>query len=479
MSQAPSPAPPPEAAPAPERRDADPAEIGLALCKGLYAATKLGGLWGYDSTVSKDAIAQFAERLREHAAACGETTLRVASEQVFLNGRRVRMDMAGFLAFRYVVELFVTREIGEIRFSGGASERDVVGLLIALNGVGRDAEDPRVEVEKLLTAEGVSEISVAPPQDIEESCDDKQVAGIRDTSIETYFRAAFVAALVHADAKGGKGADVRRAKRVVHDLADLLERDETTLGGLLQVKNFGDYRATHAANVAVLAMNIGKRLGLPRTLVGDLGVAGFMHDIGRPSDDDDDAATDSAPDDHARRGARVLLPQMGYGDGSLRMVLAARHHHDKRSVNGAKAPLFHRILRVADFYDTATTPAGDGKPATSPRMALRLMLRDPERFDPGIVKTAASVVGCFPLGTVVHLDTGENAVVCGRNPHFDSPTRPIVKVLVGEDGEPLAEPKTIDLSKWDREKNRFAHSIAEAYTPSEVYAKTTDYLDTI
>jgi HD-GYP domain-containing protein (c-di-GMP phosphodiesterase class II) len=470
--------PSPPAAGAPRRED-DAHEAGHALCKGLYAAAKLGGLWGYDGKVARDAIDFLVGTLRARATAVGDTSLRVANEQVFIDGARVRTDFAGFLALRYVVELYATRDIGEIRFGAGATERDVVGLLKALNGVARDCEEPRGEVEKTLSAEGVAEITVAPPQDVDESAEDKQVAGIRDTSIETFFRAAFVAALIHADARAGRGVDVRRAKRVVHELADLLERDETTLCALVQVKNFGDFRATHAVNASVLAMAVGRRIGLPRGLVGDLGVAGFLHDVGRPSDDDDAAATDSSPEDHARRGARALLAQMGYGDGSLRMVLAARRHHEARVEGGAQSPLFHRILRIVDFYDTSTTPAGDGRPSTSARAALRAMSRDEALFDPRLVKALASVVGCFPLGTIVHLDSGENAVVCGRNPHFDSPTRPIVKVLVDENGEPLAEPRTIDLSEWDRERNRFAHSIAESYAPSEVYGKTSDYLDTI
>src|ERR1051325_6055058 len=103
-----------------------PADVGAGLCNAFYAATKLGGLWGYDGKVSREAIAGLVAALRANAAASGRTTVRVANDQVFLNGRRLRMDFAGLLAFRFIVDLFVTRDLGEIRIGAAASERDVV-----------------------------------------------------------------------------------------------------------------------------------------------------------------------------------------------------------------------------------------------------------------------------------------------------------------------------------------------------------------
>lgn len=465
-----------------ERAAKDEADLGPAICKRIYAATKLGGLWGYDSKVAQEAIAGLLAALRDNGARHGETTLRIASEQIFVNEQRLRMDFAGFLAFRYVLEFFSTREIGEIRVGGNPSERDVVGLLRALNGVSRDSDNPRETVEKALAQHGVADVDVSPPRDLDDGEEERQVAGIRVASIDSYFRAIYVARqILGSDAAGG-AVEVRKAKRVIHGLADLLERDEVTLLSLVQIKNFGEHDATHAVNVAVLSMTMARRLGVPKSLLGEIGVAAMLHDAGRTAlEDGDTSGTRGAG--HVRRGARLLLSNMGFSDGSLRMVLGARHHHDMAvRKDGRLSPLLHRILRTADFYDCATTPAGEGMRAHLGRKVLRLMLRDSTRFDGRLVKLLAEVVGQFPLGTVVSLDTGERAVVCGRNPHFDSPTRPIVRVLTDDEedgGAADAEPRTIDLSKWDREKKRFAHSIADSQAPAEAYASPADYIKTI
>src|SRR6185503_9779089 len=110
-------------------RDDEVHESGVALCKGLYAAAKLGGLWGYDGKVAKEAIDGLVATLRTRGSTVGDTALRVANEQVFLDGRRVRTDFAGFLALRYLAEMYATRQIGEIRFGAGTTEHDVVALL--------------------------------------------------------------------------------------------------------------------------------------------------------------------------------------------------------------------------------------------------------------------------------------------------------------------------------------------------------------
>jgi hypothetical protein len=98
------------------------------------------------------------------------------------------------------------------------------------------------------------------------------------------------------------------------------------------------------------------------------------------------------------------------------------------------------------------------------------------RFDGRVVRALSAVLGRYPLGTVVKLDTGETGLVCGRNPHFDDSTRPIVKVIAETGGGPSPQPRTIDLSKWDRENDRFFRSIVSASSPCDAFSDPADYV---
>ncbi len=473
-----------DAAPAPEASRpaadvADVAELGLALCKSLYAGTKLYALWGYESKVAQDATAALVSTLRTIGGRFGETVLRMASETLFLNDQRLRMDVSGFLAFRFVVDLLAAREIGEIRFGGSTPENEVVELLRALASVDRHADDPRGEVVRHLERAAVRQISVDGPKEIDEQVEERRLENVRETSVDSWFRSIYVSEKLMDRKELERGLEARRAKRVVHALVDLLDRDETTLLALSGMKAYRDYLPTHATNVCILSVAVGQRLGMHKALLGQLGLAALLHDAGRALATE--AEYEADPAEHTRRGAEALLQGMGFDDGPLRAVLAARwHHQPPRDEAGAPAPLVHRIIAVADFFDTVTTPAGPDLPAVPAKRVLRLMARDEgKHFDRALVRVLASVVGSYPLGTIVHLDSGERGVVIGRNPHFDAPGRPVVRLLSDAEGQELADPRTVDLSLWDRSHERFVHSIVESIAPAEAYEGPAEYLKTI
>jgi hypothetical protein len=59
------------------------------------------------------------------------------------------------------------------------------------------------------------------------------------------------------------------------------------------------------------------------------------------------------------------------------------------------------------------------------------------------------MMGRYPVGSLVRLDTNEMAVVCRPNPHdWEAPT---VKVIIDKYGELLAEPRVENLAKGNGE----------------------------
>ncbi len=462
----------------PER---DTAHVGADVVKGLYASTKLGHLYGFDGRVAREAREKLMSVLHEAFTRYGGAMLRLANETLYLNEARLRMDFDGFVAFRYVVNLFDERGIGEIAIPAGVQEPEVVQFLEAVLSVDLQADEPPLaQLERAIIDKRVTNITVGEPREIEEEADDEDPLGdLRQASIQAYFRSIFVVKSLAAQSRRpDEPIEMRKAKRVVHEMVDLLERDETTLLSLIALKNFGDYAANHAANVAALSIVIGKRVGLPRPLLADLGLCALLHDIGRNAVEDD--GTDDE-ERHAVAGARTLLRDGGYADGAVRAVLTARWHHEGPTrASGGPSPLMHRIVRVADVYDTLTTPAGPRHPALAPATVINLLSRDDgTHFDPLVVKTLASVCGPHPLGTVIDLDTGERTLVCGRNPHFDDPRRPVVRVLQDEYGDDVTERTEIDLSRVDREKGRFAHEIVQSYSAGRIFKKPADFVDAL
>jgi hypothetical protein len=78
-------------------------------------------------------------------------------------------------------------------------------------------------------------------------------------------------------------------------------------------------------------------------------------------------------------------------------------------------------------------------------LAIMYQMRDKD-FYPGYVEHFIRLMGIYPVGSVVELEDGRQAVVSGSN--SAAPTQPKVLILLGKDGTPLKpEEKDINLGE--------------------------------
>ena len=67
------------------------------------------------------------------------------------------------------------------------------------------------------------------------------------------------------------------------------------------------------------------------------------------------------------------------------------------------------------------------------------------QFDPNILRLLVTEIGVYPVGTWVSLSTGESGRVLKTNPI--APLRPLIEILTNTQGEPLSNPRIVDLSQ--------------------------------
>jgi hypothetical protein len=83
----------------------------------------------------------------------------------------------------------------------------------------------------------------------------------------------------------------------------------------------------------------------------------------------------------------------------------------------------------------------------SERILTVLQRNDGTQFDQHLVRRFVQLVGIYPVGNLVRLNTEEVAVVL--RVHAPDPFRPKVRVLFGPDGARLELPRDINL--WETE----------------------------
>jgi len=78
------------------------------------------------------------------------------------------------------------------------------------------------------------------------------------------------------------------------------------------------------------------------------------------------------------------------------------------------------------------------------------------KFDPFLLKAFVNVIGIYPTGTLLLLDTDELAIVISNDP--ENIFRPRVKVIADKNGL-ISEPKVADLSAQEHDSGRYVRNV--------------------
>ncbi len=184
----------------------------------------------------------------------------------------------------------------------------------------------------------------------------------------------------------------------------------------------------HLLNVSLLSMYFASKLGYSRDDVLDIGVAGLFHDIGKLSiakklikkkerlEDEEFAKMMH----HSILGAKLLFR---YVDSlGLLPVLAAFEHHIRYDQKGYPLLSYPRkphpvsqIVSVCDVYD-ALNLNRTYKKDYPPLKIYNIMIKEKGKyFDPQLLDQFFSVMGVWPVGSIVSLNDGRIAVVREQN----------------------------------------------------------------
>jgi hypothetical protein len=111
-----------------------------------------------------------------------------------------------------------------------------------------------------------------------------------------------------------------------------------------------------------------------------------------------------------------------------------------------------------------------------PDQVLREMWENPKRgYDRVLVKALINLIGVYPVGTCVILDTFEIGIVAAPNPDGQQLNRPLVRIAVNTDGAMVPPPgEQVSLTEQD-ETGSFLRSIVKVTTPSRYGLTVGDY----
>jgi HD-GYP domain-containing protein (c-di-GMP phosphodiesterase class II) len=271
---------------------------------------------------------------------------------------------------------------------------------------------------------------------------------------------------------------------------DQILNEETSLIGLTTIRDYDEYTFTHSVNVCIFSVALGKRLGLGKVPLYDLGMAALFHDIGKsrvPAEiinkpgalSDDEWRLIAA---HPWLGSLALFQTRGSQDLPYRAMVVAHEHHMKMDLTGYPRPIrprtlsmFSKIVAVADGFDAATSRRAYQTTPLTPAQVLQEMRDNPRRgMDPVVVKAFINLTGIYPVGTLVVLDTFELGVVHAVNPIPEMLSRPIVRVISDDRGNLLHPGTLADLAEQSGE-GVYLRTIIKTDNPDRYGIRIGDY----
>jgi hypothetical protein len=116
------------------------------------------------------------------------------------------------------------------------------------------------------------------------------------------------------------------------------------------------------------------------------------------------------------------------------------------------------LCSIADVYDAMRSQRNYQQSFPTDRILAVLKRNDGQQFDQHLVRRFVQLIGIYPVGNIVRLNTGEVAVV--MNIHAPDPYRPHVRVLIGRDGKRLELPFDINLWETSDDPQRPASVVA-------------------
>ncbi|NLB18023.1 MAG: HD domain-containing protein, partial [Syntrophomonadaceae bacterium] len=152
---------------------------------------------------------------------------------------------------------------------------------------------------------------------------------------------------------------------------------------------------------------------------------------------------------HAQFGFDILRSDQQF---SLLSAHIALQHHElgdgkgyPRGISGKEIHPYARIVTVADVFDALVADRPYRKAYSTDQAIAIMKQRSGASFEPAYLEALFSNIAQFPIGSVVALNTQEIAIIVDNN--RETPTRPVVRVIIDRHNRELNKPLEIDLTK--------------------------------
>jgi HD-GYP domain-containing protein (c-di-GMP phosphodiesterase class II) len=456
----------PEQAP-PAGPEAQVQGLSAMAARSLGAALAQRRMYPPEHPIAARALQSLMLYLERILALVPEWRLALVGGKLLASGRQVDEGGEGLVPF---IDGLKTRGIETIVFkrSVGVEElRRFISLMILDPKwfAGRGLPD-------LMSKEGIVSIE-AGRLVIDEPAETEHKKAVLDETgpevLEAYDNGLTFIEEAMRSLREGRRISLEEAESFVTTVAKQMQQDRSPFLILTALKSHHAYTFTHIINVCILTVAQIEALGGDARAVQEFGLASMMHDIGKTLLAGEILSKPGklTPEElllmqrHPQDGVHILRETPGVPDLAL---LVALEHHMRYNHGGYPRPRHPRPLHpcslmtnLADTYDAMRSRRSYQEEFPPEKVASIINDRAGVDFHPQLAMAFLQIMGAYPPGTRVRMDTGEEAVVVRVNPA--NPYRPVVRMLRDNTGQLLQRLEIVDLMEKERVGGRFARNV--------------------
>jgi HD-GYP domain-containing protein (c-di-GMP phosphodiesterase class II) len=455
---------------------------GIALMKVLYNLIHTARIHKDNNQLIRDCLVKF-KGILDDLTKEDDLKIQIWRGRFHIGGEKLTHRRDTINLINQMMKYFSNRGIGGLNFfvtARKASPEDIL-TFIRLIDVSVKHENPPDWLHGKLIGHVFSWVQVLKKQD-----DDLQASG-NGHGMKRQIRAknAYLLALdtvKEVADKASQGiAGVRKARRLAQTIVDLIQEDTSLILGLATIKDYDDYTYTHSVNVSMLATCLGRHIGLSRVSLEHLSVCGLFHDLGKVGVSKEVLLKKGELSSeewknmkrHPLLGVRKILRLNADKALRSRIILGPFEHHLNPDMTGypkthfiKKISLLGKILRIADVYEALTAERAYRPRSFTPDEALRKMWSEGEKsFDPILLKSFVRMMGIYPIGSVVEMDDGRNALVMDY-PEGTQKGLPLVMLLVDDGQGVMTRGEMVNLSDQVNKEGMTRLKIVRGVKPS-------------
>jgi len=408
--------------------------IGKTVVGLLYPLFKAVQVYDVNNDVVINSAKKFIDYIEEQFATISSLEFVRYRDYIFFNKQRLKYEIDNYSNLTFFNNQLKNLRIKSITFLPGLTHQEMIDFADIFKA-------DKVTFLKQFVLKRYPHVKVEFLK-----ADEEEEEPLEDTEFtkKTYFKALKVTKNMMQNLWTGRPVDVKSSRRIVYSLVDSISRDEFGIMALTTIKNFDEYTFNHSLNVGILSLALGQRIGLDKKNLARLGTSGILHDIGKVEISKElinkiQKLTDQEWETlklHSNFGVREILKTRGLDDIAMFAITVAYQHHWNYDGTGYplrekydEPTLFAKIVRICDSYDAMTTARAYQPVPYLPHFALRVIWSNQNRlFDPVLTKVFAQLLGIFPVGSCLELNTGEVGLVMRQNP--SNIAAPILKIIM-------------------------------------------------